>query len=68
MSARHFIALAFAGDTHWEVTLPIPRAADAITASIRATRALAQGEPVRFLLHNHGQNTWLPTSLTVHPR
>jgi hypothetical protein len=66
--AEAHVALSLADAPQWEVTLAIPSPAYVINASARATRALAEGEPIRFHLHNHGQNTWQLAALVVVPR
>jgi hypothetical protein len=61
--ATAHVALFFGDDLQWELTVPIPSLAYVYKETFPATRALKVGEPIRFHLHNHGQNTWLLDSL-----
>jgi hypothetical protein len=61
--AMAHVALFFGDDLQWELTVPIPSLAYVYKETFQATRALKPGEPIRFHLHNHGQNTWLLDSL-----
>ena len=56
--AQAHVALLFDGTLAWETWLDIPGPANVVQAVFRAPRALARGEPLRFHLHNHGQNTY----------
>lgn len=42
----------------WEITLPIPSAAERIVQVFTTASALEENVPVLFHLQNHGQNTW----------
>lgn len=57
--ATAHIALLFDDALQWETEVAIPGPGNLQQVSVNATRALAKGEPIRFHLHNHGQNTWL---------
>jgi hypothetical protein len=61
--ATAHVALFFGDDLQWELEIPIPSLAYVYKETFQATRDLAEGEPIRFHLHNHGQNTWLLDSL-----
>ena len=78
LSMRHFdltapepasahVALLLGEALAWERTLLIPGPAEVISVDIDAPTDLPAGEPVRFHLHNHGQNTWILTGITVTP-
>ncbi|HKU40692.1 MAG TPA: hypothetical protein VJR89_21175 [Polyangiales bacterium] len=62
------VAWLFGDRVEWETTVPIPSDAAVQSFEWRARRALAAGAPIRFHLHNHGQNTWLIAELTVTPQ
>jgi hypothetical protein len=57
--ATAHMALLFDADLQWETFVDIPGPGNLERARFRATRDLAAGEPIRFHLHNHGQNTWM---------
>jgi hypothetical protein len=61
--ATAHVALFFGDTLQWEREIPIPSAAYVYKETFQATRSLEPGEPIRFHLHNHGQNTWLLESL-----
>jgi hypothetical protein len=63
--ATAHVALFFGDALQWEREIPIPSPAYVYHETFQATRALEAGEPVRFHLHNHGQNTWLLDGLYV---
>jgi hypothetical protein len=63
--ATAHLALLFDRDVQWETTIGIPSTAAVLHVSFEATRDLAEGEPVRLHLHNHGQNTWTLSSVRV---
>ncbi len=65
--AMAHIALLLGDVIAWERTLIIPGPAEVITVDFAAPVAFAKGGPVRFHLHNHGQNTWILTGVTVTP-
>ncbi len=65
--ATAHVALLLGDVIAWERTLIIPGPAEVITTDFPAPMAYAKGEPVRFHLHNHGQNTWILTGVTVTP-
>jgi len=78
LSMRHFdltapepatahVALLLGDTLAWERVLPIPGPAEVISVDITAPVALPPGGPVRFHLHNHGQNTWILTGIKVTP-
>ena len=78
LSMRHFdltaaepatahVALLLGETIAWERTLVIPGPAEVITLDIDAPIDHPLGAPVRFHLHNHGQNTWTLSSITVTP-
>jgi hypothetical protein len=56
--ARAHIAWVFQDALEWETLLPIPSSAKAEHFEWMARHALAEGDPIRLHLHNHGQNTW----------
>ena len=61
--ATAHVAVLFGDEVQWELEIPIPSYAYVYTETFQATRALAPGEPIRLHLHNHGQNTWIFSSL-----
>lgn len=63
--ATAHVALLFGDDVQWEAEIAIPQYGTVRNESFHATRALAAGEPVRFHLHNHGQNTWTLGNVTA---
>jgi len=65
--ATAHVALLLDGTLAWERTLLIPGPAEVISVDIDAPIDLPIGEPARFHLHNHGQNTWILTGITVTP-
>jgi hypothetical protein len=65
--AEAHVALLLDDTLAWDTTIPIPSQANAFDVTFAAPRALAAGEPIRFHLHNHGQNSWVLTSLTREP-
>lgn len=65
--AEAHVALLLDDTLAWETTIPIPSQANAFDVTFEAPRALAVGEPIRWHLHNHGQNSWVLTSLTREP-
>ena len=78
LSMRHFdltapepamahVALLLGDVIAWEQMVIIPGPAEVITTDFPTPMAYAKGEPVRFHLHNHGQNTWILTGVTVTP-
>lgn len=52
-------ALFFDADLQWETHVDIPGLANLQRLRFRTTRALRAGEPIRWHMHNHGQNTWM---------
>ncbi len=65
--ATAHVALLLGETLAWERTLLIPGPAEVIGVDFEAPIDLPEGEPVRFHLHNHGQNTWILTGVTVTP-
>ncbi len=65
--ATAHVALLLNETLAWERTLLIPGPAEVISVDFEAPIDLPEGEPVRFHLHNHGQNTWILTGVTVTP-
>jgi len=65
--ATAHVALLLGGTLAWERALLIPGPAEVLSVEIEAPVDLPIGEPVRFHLHNHGQNTWILTGITVTP-
>ena len=63
--ATAHVALLFGDTLQWEADIAIPQLGTVRTESFRATRSLAAGEPIRFHLHNHGQNTWTLGEVTA---
>jgi hypothetical protein len=57
--AQAHLALLFDADLQWETFVDIPSLGNLERVRFRTTRELALGEPIRFHLHNHGQNTWM---------
>ncbi|MET0387006.1 MAG: hypothetical protein ABW321_13655 [Polyangiales bacterium] len=60
--AQAHVAIFFGAALQWETYLDIPRAGALHQVRFAATRDLAVGDPIRFHLHNHGQNSWLLSS------
>jgi hypothetical protein len=78
LSMRHFdltaaepatahVALLLGETIAWERTLVIPGPAEVITVDFDAPVDHPLGAPVRFHLHNHGQNSWTLSSIMVTP-
>lgn len=65
--ATAHVALLLGDVIAWERTLIIPGPAEVITVDFEAPMAFPKGGPIRFHLHNHGQNTWILTGVTVTP-
>jgi hypothetical protein len=63
--ATAHVALLAGDDVQWETTLVIPSAGNVLHATVPATRDIVAGEPIRFHLHNHGQNTYLLVAVEV---
>jgi hypothetical protein len=47
--------------------IPIPKPGGLITAQLLAPRAIPQGAPVLFHLHNHGANSWSLVEVSAGP-
>lgn len=78
LSMRHFdltaaepatahVALLLGEAVAWERTLVVPGPAAVISVDFEAPVDHPLGAPVRFHLHNHGQNSWTLTSIMVTP-
>jgi hypothetical protein len=65
--AEAHVALLLDDTLAWDTTIPIPSMANAFDVTFEAPRSLAVGEAIRWHLHNHGQNSWVLTSLTREP-
>lgn len=61
------LALVVGDDVVWERELAIPGPAEVVVAPIPITAAFAAGAPVYLHLHNHGQNTYILSSITATP-
>jgi len=62
--AEAHLALLLDDTVAWQTHVPIPSSADAVDVRFPAPRALSVGEPLRWHLHNHGQNSWVLTAVT----
>jgi hypothetical protein len=49
----------------WESHIPIPSTANVIDADFVAPVEIALDTPIRFHLHNHGQNSWVFSSFVA---
>lgn len=63
--AEAHIALLVEDDIIWEQTIAIPGDAKRLELSIELSRDIPEGAPIGIHLHNHGQNTWNLSPLTV---
>jgi len=59
------VALLFDDEIQWQTQIAVPGPADVAIVEFTSTRALAQGEPIRLHLHNHGENNWTLAHLRV---
>ncbi|MCB9565889.1 MAG: hypothetical protein H6710_01455 [Myxococcales bacterium] len=65
--ASAHVALLIGGEIVWEKMIVIPGPAEVISVDVPAPTAQPAGVPVHFHLHNHGQNNWILTGVTVTP-
>lgn len=63
--AQAHVALAFGEDVAWETYVDIPRDTDIVEQTFTLDHPVEAGVPVRFHLHNHGQNSWTFASLAI---
>lgn len=63
--ATAHVALQVGDTVIWEREIAIPGPADAFAIDVPAGFSAAEGTPVYFHLHNHGQNTWTLGKLEV---
>jgi len=56
--AQTHVAILFKDQVQWELEIPIPQAAETIDTEFVVQTALAEGDPIRLHLHNHGQNMY----------
>lgn len=56
--AEAHVAILIGAQVQWETTVAIPQAANVLELTWRTPSAITAGDPVRFHLHNHGQNHW----------
>jgi len=51
-------AIVLDGRVLWEEEIPIPAATEIYATEVTAARAVPQGSPIVFHVHNHGANSW----------
>lgn len=61
------IALVVDDAVVWERELAIPGPAEVIVETIPIATSFAAGAPIYFHLHNHGQNTYILSSIATRP-
>jgi hypothetical protein len=63
--AQAHVAILFGDSVEWETTIDLPAPANAYEVTWRSSEALELLSPIRVHLHNHGQNTWIVSSLSA---
>jgi hypothetical protein len=63
--AQAHVAILFGDSVEWEMTIDVPGAANAYEVTWRSSETLELLSPIRVHLHNHGQNTWILSSLSA---
>lgn len=63
--AQAHVAILFGDSVQWETTIDVPGAANAYEVTWHSSEALEPLSPIRVHLHNHGQNTWILSSLSA---
>jgi hypothetical protein len=56
--AEAHVAILIGDQVQWETMVAIPQPAQVLDLAWHTPIAIEVGDPVRFHLHNHGQNHW----------
>lgn len=66
--ATAHVALLVGERVVWEREIPVPGPGDVYPISVELEESFAEGTPVGWHLHNHGQNNWRLSDVTLRAR